>query len=221
MNIGGYMPMTLSDYPGHVASVVFTQGCNFRCPFCHNGALIPIHPARAILMPEDEVLANLEKRKTLLQGVVITGGEPTLQPDLADFSRKIHEFGLKVKLDTNGSRPEMLEALIEEGLLDYVAMDVKAPYGYYDVMSGVPVSESHIRESIRLISESGVDHLFRTTLVPEMLNAEHMRALREMIPVGSFHVEQELQREEILDPKLQVTADVERELDIKFQRVGS
>ena len=212
MIIGGYMPMTLSDYPGHVASVVFAQGCNFRCPFCHNGTLIPAQPLRANRVPEQHVFEHLEERRLHLQGVVITGGEPTLQSDLPEFARRVKEIGLKVKLDTNGSRPEVLEALIEQGLVDFVAMDVKSHAGLYDVMAGVSVSERCIRDSIDIVANSGLEHIFRTTLVPELMDAEDLIVLRDMIPLGSFHVEQEFRREDALDPSLrrarQVTPSV-------------
>ena len=125
MNIRGLQKTTLLDYPGHVASTIFTAGCNFRCPFCHNGELV-LDPGSLEPISEEEVLAHLNKRKTVLDGVCISGGEPTLDPDLISFLAKVRETGLSIKLDTNGYRPEILRKVIDEGLVDYVAMDIKA-----------------------------------------------------------------------------------------------
>ena len=124
MNIQGFQKTTLLDYPGHVAATVFFGGCNFRCPFCHNGDLV-LNPGTAPALTSQEILTFLQKRQGILEGVCVTGGEPTLQPGLPGFLREIKNLGLKVKLDTNGYRPEVLEALLEQGLLDYVAMDIK------------------------------------------------------------------------------------------------
>ena len=125
MNIRGLQKTTLLDYPGHVASTIFTAGCNFRCPFCHNGELV-LDPGSLEPISEEEVLAHLNKRRTVLDGVCISGGEPTLDPDLTSFLAKVRETGLSIKLDTNGYRPEILRKVIDEGLVDYVAMDIKA-----------------------------------------------------------------------------------------------
>ena len=125
MQICGFNKTTLLDYPGHVAATIFTGCCNFRCPFCQNGDLV-LHPARLPQLDEEEVLKVLAKRRGILTGVCVTGGEPTLQPDLAVFLKKIKELGLLVKLDTNGYRPEVVEDLFRQGLLDYIAMDIKS-----------------------------------------------------------------------------------------------
>lgn len=202
MIIGGYMPMSLSDYPGHIAAMVFTQGCNFRCPFCHNGALLELEPSPEHAVPESYVLDHLGQRKQILQGVVISGGEPTLQPDLADFIRKVRAMGLKIKLDTNGSNPDVLQALLSEGLLDYVAMDLKGPLPKYDILAGVPVATDQILRSIEMIVSGDVEHFFRTTLVPELINAASLAEIRKLLPDGSFHIEQEFRREDVLDPLL-------------------
>ena len=140
MKIHGFNKTTLLDYPEHLAATIFTGGCNFRCPFCHNGGLV-LDPDSQPAIPEEEVLKFLQKRRGILQGVCITGGEPTLQPDLENFICKIKELGYLVKLDTNGSRPEVLKALMEQGLLDYVAMDIKASEENYARVAGVRASE--------------------------------------------------------------------------------
>ena len=136
MKIHGFNKTTLLDYPEHLAATIFTGGCNFRCPFCHNGGLV-LDPDSQPAISEEEVLKFLQKRRGILQGVCITGGEPTLQPDLENFVRKIKEMGYLVKLDTNGSRPEVLKSLLEKGLLDYVAMDIKASEENYARAAGV------------------------------------------------------------------------------------
>ncbi len=185
MRIGGFQKFSLSDFPGHVAAIVFTQGCNFRCPFCHNGSLIPEAPEEGLLIPEEYVLSYLRSRAGKLDGLVVTGGEPTLQKDLADFLRKVREIGYRIKIDTNGSRPEVLERLISEGLVDFVAMDVKAPPRSYDRLAGVPAPIGEITRSIDLLSRCGIEHEFRTTRVSTLLSDTDMDGVMGMIPDGS------------------------------------
>ena len=161
--------MTLLDFPGRVACTVFLGGCNFRCPFCHNSELLDgkCEP----VMEKEELLQFLQKRKGILDGVCITGGEPTLQPDLADMLREIKALGYPVKLDTNGYRPEVLETLVKEGLVDYVAMDIKNGPEAYGETSGVKKMDlSRIEKSIRFLAGGAVDYEFRTTVVAELHN---------------------------------------------------
>ena len=134
MNICGYQKTTLLDYPGHVAATIFTGGCNFRCPFCHNSDLL-FNPAP--LISEEEILTFLRKRKSILSGICITGGEPTLQTDLSEFIEKVRSLGYKIKLDTNGYRPEIISDLLNRNLLDYIAMDIKAGYSNYSKVCGI------------------------------------------------------------------------------------
>ena len=202
MKIGGLQPFTLSDFPAHSAAVVFTQGCNYRCPFCHNGELWPMERSEAELVPESAVRELLQKRAGRLDGVVITGGEPTMQADLVEFVSWARALGYLVKLDTNGSRPEVLEEVIERGLIDYFAMDVKAPAAKYHLLAGVPVSMCHIRRSIALIAASGVEHEFRTTVVPDLLTDDDVAAIREMVPAGATHTLQTFRPELAHDPSL-------------------
>ena len=165
MKILGFQKTTLLDYPEHVAATVFTGGCNFRCPFCQNADLVY---NRLEGYGEEEILSFLQKRKGILDGVCITGGEPTLQPDLETFIRKVRGLGLKVKLDTNGYRPRLLEGWIKEGLLDYVAMDIKASKENYALAAGVSpdcFQLSAIEESVELLKEGQVPYEFRTTVV--------------------------------------------------------
>ena len=162
--IAGLQKMTLLDFPGRVACTVFLQGCNFRCPFCHNTDLLP--PEGEELMTEDDLIAFLEKRKGLLDGVCITGGEPTLYKGLPDLLRRIKELGYAVKLDTNGFRPDVLRALVEENLIDYVAVDAKNGPARYGETVGVPGFKlERIEQTIRYLMEDRVAYELRTTVV--------------------------------------------------------
>ena len=168
MKIGGLERFTMSDYDDHLSATVFTQGCNFRCPYCHNPELVDAHRFEPPI-PEEEVLGFLRERRGLLEGVVISGGEPTLHADLPDFCRRLKEMGFRVKLDTNGTNPAMLRLLIEEGLVDYVAMDYKAPLAKYALMVRMRVDVDAIRRSVELLRESGIDHELRTTWFSTLL----------------------------------------------------
>ncbi len=185
MLIGGYQPCSLCDFPGHVAAVIFTQGCNFRCPFCHNCSLLPETAPAECLLEVDTVLARLRQRCGQLDAVVLSGGEPTLHADLPEFIARIRTLGFAIKLDTNGSRPVMLRALIQERSVDYMAMDVKAPWRKYDTLTGVRTPTEAIRESMMVIAQSGLPHEFRTTLVPELLTDDDQAAIKGMIPSAS------------------------------------
>jgi len=186
MIISGLQPCSFSDYPGKTAAVLFTQGCNFCCPFCHNGALLPRKNKGTLEV--NDVFDFLKKRAGQLDGVVISGGEPTEQPDLPDFVGCIKELGFPVKLDTNGSNPFMVEKLLSGKLIDYIAMDIKAPLAKYDKLCGVQVDTSAICRTISLISASSVPHHFRTTEVKPLLTRQDVEDLRSLIPAGSRHV---------------------------------
>ena len=165
--ISGLQKMTLLDYPGKVACTVFLQGCNFRCPFCHNSDLLGKDAPQTI--PVEELMAFLRKRVGLLDAVCVTGGEPTLQPGLEDLLTDIKALGYLVKLDTNGNRPQVLKALVEKGLVDYVAMDIKNSPARYGQTAGVPgMSLTQLEESIRYLLAGNVDYEFRTTVAEEL-----------------------------------------------------
>lgn len=164
MIISGFQKTTLLDYPGYVAATVFTAGCNFRCPFCHNRDLV-INPGGTSSYAEEEIFEFLKKRQGILDGVCITGGEATLQPDLEVFIRRVKELGFLVKLDTNGYRPEVLRHLLDENLLDYVAMDVKAARSNYQKACGADLIMDKIEESVELLKNSNIPYEFRTTVV--------------------------------------------------------
>ena len=175
MKIAGLQKMTLLDYPGKVACTVFLSGCNYRCPFCHNAGLLENAPEA---LTEEALLTFLEKRKGLLDGVCITGGEPTLQPDLPHLLAKIKALGYCVKLDTNGSNPAMLETLLEKGMVDYVAMDVKNSPGRYGKTVGIPgMPLEKTEQSLRLLLSGRTDYELRTTCVEELHEEEAAAAM--------------------------------------------
>ena len=181
MQICGFNKTTLLDFPGRVAATIFTGCCNFRCPFCQNGDLV-LHPGQLPLFNEEEVLRLLQKRKGILTGVCVTGGEPTLQPDLAVFLKKIKEMGYLVKLDTNGYLPQVLEGLAGEGLLDYVAMDVKSSPGHYAAVAGLPgLQMERIFRSVSFLQSSGLPFEFRTTVVKGLHSAEDFLSIGQWL----------------------------------------
>ena len=183
MKIAGMVKNSFVDYPGQIAAVVFTQGCNYNCFFCHNRLLIPFE---GDLIGEDEVFSFLKKRIGLLDGVVITGGEPTMQPDLERFVKRVKELGYLIKLDTNGTRPDLLVHFLEEGLLDYVAMDYKAPFDRYDEICCARCDIDSVKQSIDILTNGGVSYELRTTFVPQLSENDIERMLREIPPIERF-----------------------------------
>ena len=202
MMIAGYQPLTLSDFPGCTAALVFTQGCNLRCPFCHNHELIVPRDTVDV----DEILTQVQRRGHLLDGVVISGGEPTLQADLAEFLQRIKSLGLATKLDTNGTRPEVLADLLQRDLLDYVAMDLKAPWDRYPDLAGVEVDVTALQESERLILSSKVEHQFRTTWVKSLLSEHDLQRIQAGLPTKANYRVQEFVPELAMDPALRVAS---------------
>lgn len=187
MLLCAYQKTTLLDYPGHVAATVFTGGCNFRCPFCHNSSLA-LNPVSESSCSPEEFLHFLEKRKSILTGVCVTGGEPTLQADLPDFLQDIKTLGYLIKLDTNGYLPGMLEQLLQQRLLDYVAMDVKACPRKYALITGVPSLDfSRIHASIELLKGSSIPHEFRTTVVQEYHEKEDFLEIAHLLSPDSLY----------------------------------
>ena len=180
MIIKGLQKTTLLDFPGKVACTVFTAGCNFRCPFCHNATLV-ISPDMSELIAEDEFFAFLKKRVGILDGVCITGGEPLLQRDVEEFIKKIRELGLAVKLDTNGAYPERLKSIIDQGLVDYVAMDIKNSKEKYALTAGADVDIDKISKSVDILMTSGVEYEFRTTVVRELHSPDDINSIGKWI----------------------------------------
>ncbi len=180
MQIHGFNKTTLLDYPGHLASTIFLGGCNFRCPFCHNASLV-LAPSDQPTISEEEVFHTLNKRKGILEGVCITGGEPTLYPDLPEFIRKIKALGLLVKLDTNGNNPTLLKNLVSGGDVDYVAMDIKNSKDKYSLSSGIDSFDTtKISESISYLLSSDINYEFRTTVMKEH------HTMEDIISIGKW-----------------------------------
>lgn len=180
MKIVGFEKSSLIDYPGKISAVVFTQGCNFRCSYCHNPQLVYPHLFTQLLSI-DGIFEFLEIRKKLLDAVTISGGEPTLQKGLIPFIERIKNMGFLVKLDTNGSMPDILKKILTNGLIDFVAMDIKAPFEKYDRVCDVGVYIIKIKESIRMIEASGISFQFRTTYDTDLLEDRDLQEIRSFL----------------------------------------
>lgn len=202
MRIGGYQKLTLIDYPGKIATTVFTVGCSFRCSFCHNPELVIKSQFPALNNLEEEFFAHLAKRKGKLEGVCITGGEPTIQPDIVEFIKKIKELGYFVKLDSNGTRPDVLKKLYELKLLDFVAMDIKNSPENYAKTVGLKVDMERIKLSVKMIMTSGVPYEFRTTVVPGIHEEKDFAKIAKWIKGARAYYLQEYREMRILDEKL-------------------
>jgi pyruvate formate lyase activating enzyme len=188
MNIAGLVKTSFVDYPGKIVAVIFTQGCNFNCYYCHNRQLIPWDSSETQL-DEEKILEFLSQRKNFLEGVAITGGEPTLQEDLSSFLYKLKLLGYSVKLDTNGSHPEVIKNLLHQNLLDYVAMDIKAPQNLYDKICQTKVTLRKIIESIDLLKNSQLPYEFRTTWAPGLTKEDIETILKSIPPASTFYLQ--------------------------------
>ncbi|EKE00908.1 MAG: pyruvate formate-lyase activating enzyme [uncultured bacterium] len=187
MKIAAIQPLSLSDFPGCCAAIIFTAGCNLRCHYCHNKNLWDENYQQ---MNEQEAFDFLHSKSKKIDGVVITGGEPTIHPGLVLFIKKIKNLGYKIKLNTNGTNPSCIKELIKQGLLDYIAMDVKAPFAIYDKLCGTTTFPDDIKTSIELISSSKIAHEFRTTFAKKWLTEADIEVIRDMIPSASNHIVQ-------------------------------
>ncbi len=181
MKILGMEKLSLVDFDNHIAATVFTGGCNFRCPYCHNAPLV-LDPAGQGALSEEYIFDYLKKRKGVLQGVAITGGEPTLMPDLKEFILKVRELGYEVKLDSNGTRPDVLASFIEEKIVDYIAMDIKnSKERYAETVDVENFDLSPVEESVKLLKKGNVEYEFRTTLVKEFISADDIRGIADWL----------------------------------------
>lgn len=199
MRIGSIQRSSLIDYPGKISAIVFTIGCNFRCPYCHNPELVDpgLFPDP---VPEEEVIRFLERRRGRLDAVVITGGEPALQDDIFRFMAVLKRMGYLVKLDTNGSKPEVLYEVINRGVADYIAMDVKAPLSRYKDVIGVDIDTATIISSIELIMGSHLEYEFRTTLLKPLLSPDDVLEIGQMIKGARLYILQRFVPSKTLDP---------------------
>jgi len=223
MRIGGLQKLTLVDFPGRIASTVFVQGCNFRCGYCHNPELVLPQAFQEPLLPE-MVFNFLEGRRGVIEGVVITGGEPTLQKELPDFIACIKQMGFAVKLDTNGSRPDVLASLLESRLLDYIAMDVKTCLDKYSRAIGVSCDTAKIKESIRLVINSNVPYQLRTTLIKEFCAEQDLNEIKHLIGQANHYVLQPfVHSPKMIDPRIdaqdQYTPSQVESFKAKYDRV--
>jgi len=217
--IAGYHPTTLIDWPGRLAAIVFLPQCNLRCPFCHAGPMLAA-PEEAIAL--ESVLEHIASRDGWLDGVVICGGEPTLWPTLPDFCRVFRDVGLAVKLDTNGTQPAVLASLAEQGLIDAVSMDLKAPLDErYSRACGGPVDLETLRQSIRLLMKSGLDYEFRTTVCPPLVGEAEIRAMGASILGARRWVLQRFEPTYALDPALRVTLPYDLPMMETLAEIGS
>ena len=201
MKIAGFQKLTLLDFPGKVACILFTQGCNFRCPYCQNSGLIGHENEE--LISEEEIFSYLNKRKGVIDGVVVSGGEPTVQPDLEAFMRKIKDIGFLVKLDTNGSNPELIEKLIKDGVVDYIAMDIKNVLPLYISVASVKASTEKLKRSIEIIKSSSIDHEFRTTIIKNIHDIDKMKEICSYVGGDKMYLQNFEQSENVLGKNLE------------------
>lgn len=189
MKIGGLIKFTLIDFPGRPAAVVFTQGCNFRCRYCHNPELVYPHMfAEPVAM--EEIYSFLKRRQGTLEGVVVSGGEPSLHEDLPAFMTDLKAMGYATKLDTNGTRPDMLRELLDKKLLDYIAMDIKAPLEKYSLITGVDFNPEVLKQSMDLIRQSGLEYEFRTTYDKEVLTDADISTITQRLNGKNYRVQE-------------------------------
>jgi pyruvate formate lyase activating enzyme len=200
MKIGGLQKVSLIDYPGLICATIFLQGCNFKCSYCHNPELVDPRLFQPCIK-ENEVLDFLNTRKGKLDAVVITGGEPTIHDDLAPFIKKIKKMKFAVKLDTNGSQPQVIKALLDEKLLDFIAMDIKAPLEKYKSVVKVPVNSDLIKDSIKIILKAKIPHEFRTTIVESQLEEKDIQQIAKLISGANHYVLQKFMPVKVLDKK--------------------
>jgi len=220
MKIGGLQKLTLVDYPGKVAATVFLIGCNFKCGFCQNPELVDAK--RIKTQPEigeKEFFWFLDSEQDLIDGICITGGEPTTSPGLTDFIKKIKAKGFLVKLDTNGSNPEVLSKLFDEKLIDFIAMDIKTSLDKYEKAIGVKIDLEKIKESVKIIKNSGIDYEFRTTVVPELVKKEDIEKIGEWLRDSKKFALQQFQNKKVLDKEFEKIQPHPDEILKEFKKI--
>ena len=201
MNIGGFQQTSLLDYPDTISAIIWTTGCNFFCPFCYNPQLVK---GEVPLIAEAEIFSFLQKRKGKLEALVISGGEPLLQPDIRTFTTKVKDLGYLVKIDTNGTRPDALKDLIDHQCVDYLAMDIKAPPQKYHLLTGTTVDLDAIKRSIELLKTSGIAYELKTTVVPTLLDKQDIIAIAQWIQGSTTYYLQQFKPDTtLLSPDLE------------------
>ncbi len=221
VTIKGFIETSLIEWEGMVVAILFLSGCNYRCSYCHSPHLV-YSSEDLETIPAESVMESLRKRKGWLDGVVVSGGEPTLQKGLKELLRRLKALGLKVKLDTNGSNPGVLEGLLEEGLLDCIAMDIKAPLREetYSKTTGGPCNVEALRRSIRIILQSGIEHEFRTTVCPGLLTEENMAEMAKDLLGTKRYVLQSFRPNNCLDPSMLELKPYPAEILKKFKEIA-
>ncbi len=220
MIFGGFTPFTLIDYPGRTAAMVYTIGCNFRCPYCHNPELVD--ETVDTTFSEKSILTFLTARQGVLDGVVITGGEPTMHgDDLLSFMGEVKKLGFQVKLDTNGTNPEFIKTAIGKGLVDYIAMDVKAPLHSYHRIVGRPVDTEALHESITILRTGTVPYEFRTTVVKALLSPSHLEEIAKELSGASQYYLQKFVPTKILNPQFKRKVTYTDDEFMEFQKTAS
>lgn len=203
MQINGFQKTTLLDYPKHIAATIFLGGCNMRCPFCHNATLVTKAAIQPVIATKD-VLSYLSKRVKILEGICITGGEPTLYTDLPDFIKEVKSLGYKIKLDTNGTNPSMMKELVETGLIDYIAMDIKNSKEHYSISTGIkdfPIEA--VSDSVSYLLNSDIEYEFRTTVVKEHHTEQDMLSIGKWIQgAKAYYLQSYKDSGDIIEPGL-------------------
>ena len=214
MIIGGFQRFSLIDYPDKICAIVFTQGCNFRCPYCHNPELVDNKRSDNIELKEDEILSFLDRRKGKLDAVTITGGEPLLQSDLSTFLSAVKRLEYLVKLDTNGSFPSKLEKIIQSKSVDYIAMDIKTSLDKYNQVIKSKIEKRKILDSIRLIMDSGLDYEFRTTIIKALFEKDDFSKIGQLIKNARLYILQRfIPSKTLVDQSLDMQSCTDEELD--------
>jgi len=222
MQIGGLQKITLIDYPGRIAATVFLIGCDFKCPWCYSSELVlPEKIKKQPRISQKEFFKFLKERKELLEGATICGGEPSINKDLPQFCKKIKKAGYLVKLDTNGSTPKMLKKLIDEKLIDYVAMDIKLPREKYQKILGRKIKIEDIEKSVKILKEGKVDYEFRTTVVPTILTKEDILKIAKWISGAKRYYLQNFRPEKTIDPKFEKIKPYPQEYLLEIQKAIS
>lgn len=202
MIIDGFQKLTLLDYPSNISCIIFTRGCNLKCPFCHNSPLVLNKSKSLGEFSEEEIFEYLIKRKKVLDGVVISGGEPLLQKDIKEFITKIKNLGYKVKLDTNGTSPDKLKELIDNNLIDYVAMDIKNSFDKYPQTCGKKINIDLIKQSINILKNSNIDYEFRTTIVKEFHTLKDIEFILKLISGSKYYIQNFEDGENVINSNL-------------------
>ncbi len=218
LKIKGFQGISLIDYPERISSVVFTKGCNMRCPFCQNPELVEGMKEEGEMMREDEVIKTIIERKGFIDGVVITGGEPTIQEGLIDFCKKLKNISLLVKIDTNGYLPDVLNCLIQSNSVDYIAMDIKSSFKNYNNACGITVHIDKIKESLEILKNANIDYEIRTTCVPGIVDCEKIKEIAREIYWAKRYIFQQYRNCKTLNPNFKKIAPCSNDILLGFKK---